>query len=137
MDGDLIQKLFTIEDGLKLLPQVDIPVKHFFSNGVYAREINVPRGSLIIGKLHRFSQINIISKGDMSVLTEDGWIRIQAPHTFVSPAGVKRAGFTHNDCTWTTFCGTEETDTDKIDDVLTIGSYQEYVEMKQLLIEGK
>lgn len=137
MSGDLIQKLFTVEAGLSRLPQADIPVGHFFSNGVYAREIKIPKDALIIGKMHRFSQINIVSKGDISVLTESGWIRMQAPCTFVSPAGIKRAGYAHSETVWTTFCGTDEKDLDKIDAVLTIGSYQEYLEVKEhLLIEG-
>ena len=136
VNGDLIQKLFAIEAGLATLPQAEIPVKHYFSNGVYAREISVPAGSLIIGKMHRFSQINIVTKGDMSVLTENGWVRMTAGHTFDSPAGIKRAGYAHEDTVWTTICGTDETDTDKIDEVLTIGTYAEYLELKeQLLIE--
>ena len=48
----------------------------------------------------------------------------------------KRAGYAHEDTVWTTICGTDETDTDKIDEVLTIGTYAEYLELKeQLLIE--
>ncbi len=133
LNGDLIYKLFTIEEGMKLLPQVDIPKKHYFANGLYAREIDVPKDSLIIGKVHKFSQINVVSKGDISVLTEDGWKRFKAPFTFESPAFVKRAGYAHEDTIWTTFIATEETDIDKMDDVLTIGSYREYLEVKATL----
>ena len=34
----------------------------------------------------------------------------------------------------TTYCGTEETDIEKIDDTLTIGSYQQYLEVKDKLL---
>ena len=136
MDGDLIQKLFKLEAGFKTLPQVDIPKTHFFANKLYARSIDIPKGSIIIGKMHKHSQINTVSKGDISVLTEDGWKRMKAPHTFESSAGIKRAGYAHEDTVWTTYCGTEETDIEKIDDTLTIGSYQQYLEVKdKLLIE--
>ena len=88
MDGDLIQKLFKLEAGFKTLPQVDIPKTHFFANKLYARSIDIPKGSIIIGKMHKHSQINTVSKGDISVLTEGGWKRFQAPHTFESSAGL-------------------------------------------------
>lgn len=131
MDGDMIQKLFIIEDELKKRPQVEIPVKHYFSNGVYVREMTAPQGSLIIGKMHKYSQVNIVVKGDISVLTETGWKRLKAGDTFESPAGIKRAGYTHEETVWTTICGTQETDIDKVEDALTISSYQEYLQYKQ------
>jgi len=134
-DGDIIRKLFVIEEGLKKLPQVSIPKRHYFSSGIYAREIDIAKGSLIIGMLHKHSQINIVSKGEISVLTEDGWKRVKAPYTFESPAGTKRAGYAHEDTVWTTFIGTEEKDPEKMDDLLTIGSYQEFLEVKTLLLQ--
>lgn len=134
MDGDTIHKLFIIEDVLKQLPQVDIPVKHYFANGVMAREMTAPAGSLLIGKMHRFSQINIVLKGDISVLTEDGWKRLTAGMTFESPAGIKRAGYTHEETVWTTIIGTNETDIDKFDDTLLICSYRQYLDYKKELI---
>lgn len=129
----MIQKLFTIEAVLKELPQVEIPVRHCFGNKVYVREMVAPKGSIIIGKMHKYKQVNIVVKGDISVLTEDGWKRMTAGEMFESPAGIKRAGFTHEDTVWTTICGTEETDIDKMDDTLTIGSYQEYLQLRNEL----
>jgi hypothetical protein len=37
-------KIFAAEAFLKEQPQVDIPVQHYFSQGVYAREITIPAG---------------------------------------------------------------------------------------------
>ena len=95
--------------------QVECPVKHHFSHGVYARELFIPAGTLLTGKLHKYAQLNILSKGDISVLTEDGIVRVQAPFTVVSPPGTKRIAFAHSDCVWTTVHGTDETDLDKIE----------------------
>lgn len=130
MSGDMIEKLFVIENSLKHLPQIDIPLRHCFGNKVYVREMTAPKGSIIIGKMHKFKQVNIVIRGDISVLTEDGWKRMKSGDMFESPAGIKRAGYTHEDTVWTTICGTEETDSDKAEDELTIGSYQEYLEHK-------
>jgi hypothetical protein len=131
LKGNLIAKLFTIEKEIKQHPQVDIPIRHHFADGVYGREIDIPKGSLIIGKLHKFSQINVVSKGDISVLLDNGWKRLTAPCTFASPAGIKRAAYIHEDTTWTTFSGTDEKDLDKLEEVLTIGSYEEYLRLQE------
>ena len=130
MSGDMIEKLFVIEAALKQMPQVEVPLRHCFGNKVYVREMTAPKGAIIIGKLHKFKQVNIVVKGDISVLTEDGWKRLKSGDMFESPAGVKRALVTHEETVWTTICGTEETDVDKVEDELTIGSYQEFLQYK-------
>ncbi|MGL4274890.1 MAG: hypothetical protein ACRCTO_21575, partial [Pseudomonas paracarnis] len=33
--------------------QVDCPVRHHFAPGIYAREINIPKGTVLIGAVHR------------------------------------------------------------------------------------
>lgn len=130
MSGNMIEKLFAIEAAFKQMPQVEIPLRHCFGNKVYVREMTAPKGSIIIGKMHKFKQVNIVVKGDISVLTEDGWKRLKSGDMFESPAGIKRAGFTHEDTVWTTICGTEETDVEKAEDELIIGSYQEFLQHK-------
>ena len=130
MPGDMIEKLYAIESVFKQMPQVELPLRHCFGNKVYVREMTAPKGTIIIGKMHKYKQVNIVVKGDISVLTEDGWKRLKAGDMFESPAGIKRAGFTHEDTVWTTICGTEETDIDKAEDELTIGSYQEFLQYK-------
>jgi hypothetical protein len=59
--------------------------------------------------------LNILSKGEISVLTEDGIKRVSAPFHVVSPAGTKRIAYAHEDCVWTTIHGTEENDLEKIE----------------------
>lgn len=130
MGNDLTErdKVFALEEMMKEMPQLDIPVRHFFSLGVYAREIQIPKGAVITGKIHKFSQLNILSKGDMSVMTEDGVKRVQAPFTIVSPPGTKRVAYAHEDCVWTTIHGTEETDLDKIEQRFIAQDETEYLD---------
>ena len=97
------------------LPPVEIPVKDYFSKGVYAREIFIPKGTVITGKIHKFTNLNIMSQGEMSVLTEDGIKRVKAPFTIVSPPGTRRVAYAHEDTIWTTIHGTEKTDVDEIE----------------------
>lgn len=94
---------------------VEIPVRHYFSDGVYAREIRIPAGTLLTGKIHKRTNLNLLSAGEISVLTERGVERVRAPFTVVSPAGTKRIAYAHTDCVWTTVHGTHETDLEKIE----------------------
>lgn len=103
-------KVHLIEDEMHKLPQVECPVRHYFSQGVYAREITIPAGTLLTGKIHKFCQLNILSSGDMTVVTDEGPIRVQAPFTIVSPPGTKRIAYAHTECVWTTIHGTDLTD---------------------------
>lgn len=105
--------------------EIEIPTKHYFSKAVYAREISIPKGALVVGKIHKHTNLNILSKGKMTVLSIDGLVTIEAPATIVSSPGVKRLGFAHEDTVWTTIHGTDLTDVEKIEDEVIVKSYDE------------
>lgn len=119
-------KVFVIEDEMRKHEQVECPVRHYFSQGVYAREITIPAGTMLTGHIHKFTQLNILSAGEISVLTDDGVKRVKAPFTVVSPPGTKRIAFAHTECVWTTIHGTDETDLDKIEAHFISQTEQEY-----------
>lgn len=137
-----IAKIFDIEEIMLKMPQLNLETKHYFSGSIpgkkiCAREIKIPQGTLLTGAIHKYENMNILSKGDISVTTEDGVKRIQAPCTIVSPAGTKRIAYAHEDCVWTTFFATDETDPVKIVQEFTTNSQEEYLEFQKILnIEG-
>ena len=122
------EKVFKAEALMLQMPQRELEVKHYFSQGVYARELYIPKDTILVGKLHKYKQLNILSKGDISVLIDEEVKRIQAPFTVVSPAGTKRIAYTHEDSVWLTIHGTEETDIDLIEDIFTASSEQDYLD---------
>lgn len=119
------------------LPQEAMPVKHHFAQGVYARELHIRKGVVLVGRVHLHSQVNIVSKGDISVLTETGVVRFKAGDAFVSPPGVKRAGYAHEDTIWTTILGTDLTDHEEIINTLTAVDYDGYEAMAQLELNNR
>lgn len=121
-------KVFKAEELMLQMPQRELEVKHYFSQGVYARELYIPKDTILVGKLHKYKQLNILSKGDISVLIDEEVKRIQAPFTVVSSAGTKRIAYTHEDSVWLTIHGTEETDIDLIEDIFTASSEQDYLD---------
>jgi hypothetical protein len=104
---------------------VEVPIEHYFSKGVYAREMKVPAGSVIVGKIHRFENLNILSAGEVSVFSIDGCKRVKAPFTFVASPGAKRFFYVHTDATWTVIHGTDETDIEKIESEFIAKNYEE------------
>lgn len=105
--------------------QFDCPVVHHFAPGSYAREMSIPKGVLIIGKIHRHAHINVISKGRVHVVTEAGAETIEAPITFVSEQGTKRVVLAETDTVWTTVHATDEADLDKIEGFVIADSYED------------
>lgn len=96
------EKIDALESKMRELPQVTIPVRHYFADGLYVREITIPKGTLLTGILHRYESIDVVSQGEMSVVNEKGEAkRIVAPCTLFSPPGVKKAGFAVEETLWT------------------------------------
>jgi hypothetical protein len=110
------------------LTAADFPVFHHFSPGRYRRELRVPKGMIIIGKIHKYPCKNYLEEGDMSVLVGDKIVRKLAPYSSISPAGIKRIAYTHEDSIWITTHETMETDIEKLERDLTAETEAEYEE---------
>lgn len=78
-----------------------LPLDHQFAPGTYARTIFMPKGSFVIGKIHRRACVNIISKGRATVWTEYGEKQVEAPAVWVSDPGTQRVVLNHEDVVWT------------------------------------
>jgi hypothetical protein len=108
------------------------PVTHHHAPGLYAREIFIPEGVLIVGKIHKHAHVNTISKGRVIVATEFGTQELVAPVTFVSLPGTKRAVVAQEDTIWTTYHPTEETELAKIEEAVIAPSFEDYEQWRRL-----
>ena len=126
-----------VERQMRRFEQLEIIPRHYFAHKTYAREITIPADTYLTGKIHNYSQINVLSKGDISVLTDDGMRRVQAPFTIVSPPGTKRLAYAHTECVWTTFLGTDETDVKKIEQQFISETNDDYLLFNAKWIEDK
>lgn len=117
-------KIFEVERYLKDYPQLEIEPKHIFAPGVYAREVLLPAGSCVIGKIHRTEHLNIISKGRCTVNCLGDIMEIEGPFTFVSLPGVKKAVYSHTDVIWTTIHVTKETDIEKLEEEIIMSEFE-------------
>lgn len=78
------------------------PLKHRFVDGAYVREIFMPKGTLLTSKIHKLRHPYFIMKGDCSVLTEKGLVRLKAPYHGITEPGTKRVLYIHEDTIWIT-----------------------------------
>lgn len=115
------------------LPQCTVrhyftPKDEKFGGFTYAREMTIPKDTVIIGKIHRHRHLNIISQGSVCVMTEHGPMHYIGPATFVSEMGTKRAVYAEEGTIWTTIhtvsYGTEQ-DLDKIEAEVIAPSYED------------
>lgn len=74
---------------------------HHFADGLVARTIFIPAGTVLTGAAHKAEHLNI-SHGDITVWTEAGMRRLTGHHVLSSLPGAKRAGLAHADTWWTT-----------------------------------
>ncbi len=123
-------KVFQAEALMKQMVNQQVDLKHidYFSHGLYARELFIPKGITLVGKLHKYPQMNILSKGSLKV-SVDGEIRLlEAPAVICSPAGTKRIAYALEDTVWVTIHATDEIDVDKIEQQFIAQTEQEYLD---------
>jgi hypothetical protein len=76
--------------------------RHYFGHQTYVREMRLTAGGVIVGKLHRYPCVNILSRGCVRVEGEFESATYEAPYTWVSCAGTKRAVIALDDVVWST-----------------------------------
>lgn len=91
-----------LEGYLLAMPQVEIPAEHRFAPGLYFREIRIPAGTLMTGRVHRYEHVSIMVSGEMTTLVNGEMRRIEGYHPFIAPAGTKRVGYAHTEVIWVT-----------------------------------
>lgn len=104
------------------------PLKHTFSDGIYVREIFIPKGVVLTGKIHRHAHPNFLMSGEVDVITEGGGVeRIKAPCSMISAKGTKRIVMALEDCVWITvhLNPSNTQDLRKLEDLIIAKTYNE------------
>ena len=134
--AELLMKVPTAQMGDSEL----CPLIHKFAEGMYIREIFIPAGTVIVGKIHRHEHPNFLLQGEVTVFTEqEGREHLVAPCSMISPAGVQRVVLAHTDVIWTTvhLNPTNTRDLEKIEEYVIAKSYDELPDLvKEALCLG-
>lgn len=131
LEKDFRTNVLTFEEQMSKMPGVkfgdmdECPLKHEFGDGLYVRTIFMPKGMLIVSKIHKWTHPAFIMSGKVSVLDETGIQVYSGPCAFMTKAGTKRVLYTHEDTVWTTVHVTKETDLDKIEEEVIAKTFEE------------
>lgn len=109
--------------------QREFDVQHTLIDGVYTRTLFIPKDSVLVGKIHLKECVNIVAKGDISVLTETGMGRFKAGHVAVSGPGIQKVGYAHEDTVFINVFRTDATDIEKIEAEIATTEYPEDLAM--------
>lgn len=107
-------------NALKDCEQVEMPLTHRFSPGIYIREIFMPAGTFVIGHKHKTQHFNIILSGRARVMMDGVIHEVAAPDIIESGGGVQKILYIEEDMRWATVHAnpTDERDVVKIEESL-------------------
>lgn len=114
--------IYRLEAELRKLPPVDCPVQEEFCDGLYARTMHIPAGTVATGAVHSKECFLVVRYGELMLTTDDGAVRLEAGQMVKSRAGTKRAAAAISDCAVTTFHGnpTNEKDSARLWELFTL-----------------
>lgn len=120
------QEILALENAMLNMAgaKLKIETTHRWIDGVYVREVFIPKGTILTGRIHKHACVSIMNKGDKTTVDEDGARRIKAPFATISKPGIKRLGIAHEDTIWTTIHATNERDLEKLEQELFTDSYE-------------
>lgn len=116
--------------------QADCPVTHIFAPNIYIRQVAIPAGTFSIGHYQTTEHLNIMLKGRVTMVNEDGsHTELIAPQTFVAKPG-RKIGYIHEDMVWQNVYSTNETDVEKLETMFLLKSitWQEHQKSQELLL---
>jgi hypothetical protein len=104
------------EKAMLQLPQVDCPVVHHFGPNLCIREVFMPKGTMAVGHKQKFKHMNILLKGKVMMLNEDGSTKIlEAPFIFQGEAG-RKIGYVLEDMVWQNIYSTDLQDSNDVEE---------------------
>lgn len=108
--------------------QIEIKTTHYFAPGIYMRQMFMPKGTTLTGKIHKTEHMCVLSMGEVSVYTDQGMKQLKASSVVHSMPGMKRVLYAHEDSIWINVHHnpTNERDLDKIDSIFVADTYEEF-----------
>ncbi len=137
--GENIQKLADYLKGLDGEKELEetltvTNVTNHFAEGLYGRELLIPKGVLVVSRVHKRPLINVISKGHVIILDVDGRREVHSPATFANEkAGTQRVVYAVEETVWTTIHATECTEEEGIMEEMSTTSYSEFLKYSKVL----
>ena len=107
-----------------------VPINHFFMDGVYVREMTMYKDTIVSGAIHKHLHMSFLLQGRVSVVGEAGMVEHVAPCIIIAEPGTKRVIYSHEDSIWYTAHKNPSNieDLDRLEREIVAVSYEEYEE---------
>ena len=118
-------------DGKHVMTESKIaPIKHTFADGVYIRQMDMAKGTVVVGAIHKHLHVWFLLTGDVTVATEDVTEDYIAPCYVVSTPGAKRVILANEDSIFVNVHKNPSNtkDVDQLEKEIVALSYEEYEE---------
>ncbi len=86
-----------IDNGGEIMNCKEFPIKHSFADGIYVRQMDMQKDSVVIGAIHNHLHVWFLLTGKLTVTTETEQQDYIAPCYVVSQPGAKRLIYAHED----------------------------------------
>ena len=107
-----------LNEAMKGRFDVNLGVVHNFSDNLYAKQMTIPKGFMIGKHRHNYSHLSILAKGVVLLRTDEGEQMFEAPACIEIKKDIDHTLTALEDSVWYCIHATDETDIDKIDEVL-------------------
>lgn len=91
---------------------------HNFSDGIYAKEMRIPKGYVVGKHQHEYSHLSILAKGHVIVNVDGELKEFHAPACIEIVKNKDHSVEALEDSVWYCIHATEETDPSRVDEVL-------------------
>lgn len=98
--------------------EINLKIQHHFSDGVYAKQMALPKGHFAVSHKHKYSHLSVMASGVAVVETNGTETTYTAPACIEIKAGVEHKITALEDVMWFCIHATDETDADKVDNIL-------------------
>ena len=118
-------------DGKHIVTESKIaPIKHTFADGVYIRQMDMKKDSVVVGAIHNHLHVWFLLTGHVTVVTEDATEDYVSPCYVVSTPGVKRVIRANEDSIFVNVHKnpTNTRDVSKLEKEIVSLNYKEYEE---------
>ena len=106
------------------------PIKHTFADGVYIRQMDMAKDTVVVGAIHKHLHVWFLLTGHVSIATEDTTEDYIAPCYVVSTPGAKRVILAHENSIFVNVHKNPSNtqDIEKLEKEIVALNYKEYEE---------
>lgn len=108
------EKVQTLQNVMAEMPQApSMDTNHYFAGGMYCRKIAIPRGTVVVSKVHKTEHLFIGCIGELEVAGQGETYTLKPGDVVQSPIGTKRVVLALTDVVVLTVHKTDKTSADE------------------------